>query len=137
MVEVNDKTTKYKNWAAGGFLVLGYLIFFGSNLLPQIGFSDTSFFRLHWLARVGVIFLAIGLALMPSTGKERPTSVWFWIISAACLFGMFFLGPLFLGILVLLFRFGYIMYKSFESFKGYLARAVKSYRHLQSEIEKQ
>jgi hypothetical protein len=137
MIEVNDKITKYKNWAVGGFVVLGYLFFFGSTFILQISPYDKSFFRVNWLTRIGVIFLVIALVLSASIGKKRPTSIWFWIVITTCLIGMFFLGPQLLGIFAAIFWLLYFMYKSFESFNGYLAKAVKSYRQLQSEIEKQ
>ena len=60
----------------------------------------------------------------------------FWIISATCLIGMFFLGPQFLGIFVAIYWALYFLYKSAESFKGFFANAAKSYRQLRSEIEK-
>jgi hypothetical protein len=132
MIEVNDKARKYIFGAAIGFLVLGYVIFFGSNFLPQ----DKSFFHVHWSARIGVIFLAMALVLLASTGKERPPTIRFWIISALSLSGMFFLGPQFLGLIYGLFCVGYILYKSFEEIRGFLARATKSYRQLRSEADK-
>jgi hypothetical protein len=136
MIEGNDKTRKYITWAAIGFLVLGYVIFFGSNFLHPIAPDDKSFFPVHWSARVGVIFLAMALVLLASTGKNRPASIRVWIISATCLIGMFFLGPQLFVFVYGIFCTGYILYKSFEEIRGFLAKAAKSYRQLRSEIEK-
>ncbi len=133
MVKVNDKTSKYITWAASGFLVLGYVLSFGSYFLLQ----DISVFPGNWFVKGTVIYLTIAHAIMASLEKERLRSIIFGIFSATGLIGVFFQGPQFLGILGAIFWLLYFMYKSFESFKRFLADAVKSYRQLRCDTEKQ
>jgi hypothetical protein len=129
MIELDSKIRKYVNWAFNTCFVLGY------GFLPRSE-SSKPFFQANWQAKLCMILLALAFIVLTWLRTKKLSSIRFWILSIACLTGMFFLGASYFGISVVLYLLGFLIYNSFIAIREFAANSVNSYRQIRNESAK-
>lgn len=122
--ELDAKTKRYLNQTSKILLLLGIGCLFGNAYLGG------SIFLSVWMKRTGAILILISYLFTAIEERKQAKSFRFWLGGLVLPIGIFFLGSLLFSLIWLCVA----LYRSFESFKGYLSNAVKSFRQIRDEV---